>query len=396
VNNLVGSKSLGDYVDFQNGYAFKSKEYRKSGHYLIRIKNVQQGYIERNDECYVDIPKEKKFENFLLRNGDIVISLTGNVGRVARIKDEHLPAALNQRVATITPKNNKELSFEYLYYLLRTPEFLDFARGSGKGAAQQNISTEDLKKYRVHIPTIDVQHKVVNQLDEAFVELDLLERNLKLSDEKADELLQTILDTSFSKQIGTVSTEGEQNPRNDAQFKSASIENLCCVEYGTRVVRKKDAGTVYPVYGGGGETFFLDTYNREDRVVIARFAMSVKCTRRVKGKFALNDSGLTLSPLDTKILSQDYLDYYVLSMNSEIYNSARGTAQKNLDVPAFRKMKISFPASLKKQQEIVAKLDFAFAEFDALKSQIFEKRNFAATLRQSLLSNAFSERGEVA
>ena len=56
-------------------------------------------------------------------------------------------------------------------------------------------------------------------------------------------------------------------------FREESIESLCNVEYGTRVVRKRDAGTIYPVYGGGGETFFLDSFNREDRVVVARFAI---------------------------------------------------------------------------------------------------------------------------
>lgn len=145
-----------------------------------------------------------------------------------------------------------------------------------------------------------------------------------------------------------------------------TIDELCNVEYGTRVVRKKDAGTTYPVYGGGGETFFLDSFNREDRVVIARFAMSEKCTRRVAGKFALNDSGLTLSPKDPRTLRKDYLDYYVLGLNDQIYESARGTAQKNLDVPAFRRMKIVYPPSLEKQREIVEKLDSAFAEIEQL------------------------------
>jgi type I restriction enzyme S subunit len=179
-------------------------------------------------------------------------------------------------------------------------------------------------------------------------------------------------------------------------YVSGTIDELCNVEYGTRVVRKKDAGTIYPVYGGGGETFFLDTFNRENRVVVARFAMSEKCTRRVSGKFALNDSGLTLSPRDFKAMIQDYLDYLVLSMNDQIYASARGTAQKNLDVPAFRKMEIFFPVSLVRQQEIVETLDRAFAEIDLLRSQFKVQKDFAVALRNSLLSAAFTEAKEVA
>lgn len=172
-----------------------------------------------------------------------------------------------------------------------------------------------------------------------------------------------------------------------------TIDELCNVEYGTRVVKKRDAGTTYPVYGGGGETFFLDSYNREDRVVIARFAMSEKCTRRVGGKFALNDSGLTLSPKDSNILRQDYLDYCALSMNDRIYESARGTAQKNLDVPAFRQMILAYPPSLEEQREIVEKFDSAFTEIDELKIETLRLRQANILLTSQIMLNLLNNSG---
>ena len=43
---------------------------------------------------------------------------------------------------------------------------------------------------------------------------------------------------------------------------TGEIDNICNVEYGTRVVQKNDGGTIYPVYGGGGATFAMDIYNR--------------------------------------------------------------------------------------------------------------------------------------
>jgi type I restriction enzyme S subunit len=181
------------------------------------------------------------------------------------------------------------------------------------------------------------------------------------------------------------------------RIKTGAIEDLCNVEYGTRVVRKKDAGTIYPVYGGGGETFFLDSFNREDRVVVARFAMSEKCTRKVSGKFALNDSGLTLSTKEPSILRQDYLDYFVLGMNNQIYASARGTAQKNLDVPAFRRMKIVYPNSLEEQRKIVEKLDSAFANVDLLEENLTSLESLinecdTSTLGR-ILNSSFGEHG---
>ena len=170
-------------------------------------------------------------------------------------------------------------------------------------------------------------------------------------------------------------------------FRESTIDEICNVEYGTRVVRKKDGGTIYPVYGGGGETFFLDTFNRENRVIVARFAMSEKCTRRVLGKFALNDSGLTLSPKDSFVLRQDYLDYFVLSINDQIYESARGTAQKNLDVTAFRQMKVVYPSSLEEQEEIVKKLDRAYVELDLLEENLALNSEYMMEIEASLVAN---------
>ena len=164
------------------------------------------------------------------------------------------------------------------------------------------------------------------------------------------------------------------------------IDALCNVEYGTRVVQKKDGGTIYPVYGGGGATFAMDSYNRENRLVIARFAMSKQCTRFVSGKFFLNDSGLTISPKDKTKIDQNFLDYYCLAMNDLFYSISRGTAQKNLDVPIFRKIKINIPRDIKLQQNIVKKLDVIFAEIDKAVAATEANIKNAEALFQSYLT----------
>ena len=147
-------------------------------------------------------------------------------------------------------------------------------------------------------------------------------------------------------------------------WSSFSIEEVCQIEYGTRVTRKKDAGTIYPVYGGGGATFSVDDYNREDCVIVSRFAMSEKTVRRVNGKFFLNDSGLSLKTKNPQQLTTRYLEWFLFGLNDVIYNLGRGTAQKNLNINAFKSLEIKFPNSLEHQNRIVSKLDQAFEAID--------------------------------
>lgn len=172
------------------------------------------------------------------------------------------------------------------------------------------------------------------------------------------------------------------------------LSDVCEVEYGTRVVNKRDGGIKYPVYGGGGATFFMDEYNREDKMVVARFAMSESCTRFVKGKFFLNDSGLTVAPKNNKEISQDFLDHQLIFLNSHIYSLARGAAQKNLDVPAFRNMNVSYPDSLVEQKRIVKVLDEVFGKLEIAKNNAEKNLQNSKALFESYLQNIFTNPGK--
>ena len=149
------------------------------------------------------------------------------------------------------------------------------------------------------------------------------------------------------------------------------------IEYGTRVVQKKDGGSIYPVYGGGDATFKMDTYNREDRLVVARFAMSPKCTRFVSGKFFLNDSGLTLKAHDC--LLTPYFNWHIIHHNDNIYRLSKGAAQKNLDVKAFLNLPIQFPP-LCDQELIVRELDAIHGILEKKQEQLRELDNLAQAI----------------
>ena len=164
--------------------------------------------------------------------------------------------------------------------------------------------------------------------------------------------------------------------------KRMKLDEVCNVEYGTRVVQKRNGGSIFPVFGGGGATFQLDEFNRQDRLVVARFGMSEKCTRFVAGKFFLNDSGLTIAP-KSGTLFQRFLDYQILSLNDHIYSLGKGSAQKNLDVPAFRSLPLFVPSDISEQHRIVAVLDealegIASAEANAESSLRSAKALFAS------------------
>lgn len=178
------------------------------------------------------------------------------------------------------------------------------------------------------------------------------------------------------------------------RLRSVELDSICNIEYGTRVTRKKDAGTKYPVYGGGGKTFNIDKFNRENVFIVSRFGMSEHCTRFVPGKFFLNDSGLSLTAKKEYKLLNEFLGYQLLLRSKDIYNLGRGTAQKNLDVKNFKKMKFKITDSLDEQKRIVKKLDTLMEQIDKAIQNVEQNIKNAEELFQSYLNEIFSQRGD--
>lgn len=154
---------LGDVIDILNGFAFKSEKYIDDGIRVIRITNVQKGVIEDSQPQFYPISETN--EKYYLFENDLLLSLTGNVGRVAIISKEYLPAALNQRVACLRIKNEIYTDKRYIFSLLNSNTFENECIASSKGVAQKNMSTEWLKQYKIPLPPLEEQKRIAKNLD---------------------------------------------------------------------------------------------------------------------------------------------------------------------------------------------------------------------------------------
>ena len=163
---------LGALFEVLNGYAFKSDNYVSNGIRVIRITNVQDGYVEDLKPCFYSMDALDTIKPYLLYENDLLISLTGNVGRIALMPKRYLPAALNQRVGCLRPTNSNVCK-EFFSYFLRQPQFLNDCIKSSKGTAQLNMSTEWLKMYAIPLPpTLAEQQRIVNRIESMFSKLD--------------------------------------------------------------------------------------------------------------------------------------------------------------------------------------------------------------------------------
>ena len=159
-------------TDILTGFAFKSQHYSSAGIRIIRITNVQDGFIQDKKPVYYPLVSQKEITPFMLKDGDFLMSLTGNVGRVAIIDASFLPAALNQRVACLRIKSEDSVRKEYIFYFCLQKQFVSDCIKSAKGSAQLNMSTEWLKEYPIPLPPLAEQQRIVDRIKSLFAKLD--------------------------------------------------------------------------------------------------------------------------------------------------------------------------------------------------------------------------------
>ena len=134
-------------VSLLSGYAFKSGDFVEGGKYkVVTIKNVQDGSFDgENVNTITEIPS-KMPSHCVLNDGDILLSLTGNVGRICLVNGENY--LLNQRVAKLDSKYPA-----YAYCLFRNKDMFDIMNNLANGAAQQNLSPIRTENVRILIPS---------------------------------------------------------------------------------------------------------------------------------------------------------------------------------------------------------------------------------------------------
>jgi type I restriction enzyme S subunit len=192
---------LGEVCEILNGFAFKSKCYVDSGIRILRITNVQKGCIEDKSPAFYPFSAQNELGRYLLKENDILMSLTGNVGRVGVLGREHLPAALNQRVACLRVKKS-DLDRAYLFHFLNSERFENDSRDASNGIAQMNLSTKFVQTYPIPLPPLEEQRRIVAVLDAAQELIDKRKEQLALMDQLTQSLFYTMFGDPVSNPMG--------------------------------------------------------------------------------------------------------------------------------------------------------------------------------------------------
>lgn len=396
---------LSDIAIFQNGYAFKSSTYIDSGDFVIRIGNVHDTGINLNNPAYVNAT-ELNAEKFRLSQGDILMSLTGNVGRTAFIKEEHLPAVLNQRVAKVAFSSLIEKKFSF--YLLRSNIVQSELLKCAKGAAQLNISTKDLDKIVVGIPSIREQKIIAEKLDTLLAQVDSTKARLEQIPQILKRFRQAVLAAVVNGKAVNIDTDENTLTTlgNIAKNIKYGTSKKCSETQGsTAVLRIPNIGPGYII---NSNLKYAD-FDQKELVTLTLKAGDLLLIRSngsvdLVGKVAViseNDTEylyagyLIRVRLDKERAAPKYISYCLQSpqLRQIIENIARSTSGVN-NINSKELASLEIPLTpLPEQHEIVRRVEQLFAWADTIEKQVNSALTRVNSLTQSILAKAF--RGEL-
>ena len=189
-------EKLGKYYNVISGFAFKSSDLKDSADIpIIKIGNISNGknVIIENMQ-YVDHEFLNINEKYHIKNGDVLISLTGShinqpnsmVGRVCRNYDKQT-YLLNQRAGKIIAKENA--STDYMFYALLTKAMKESIVSRAYGAANQvNVSPSAIMGIKWNFPTLPTQQKIASILTSYDRLIENNTRRIRLLEQMAENL----------------------------------------------------------------------------------------------------------------------------------------------------------------------------------------------------------------
>lgn len=171
--------------------------YSESGSKFIRIGNLDHDTIDLDlsEIQYVNPPNNAEGKRTRIEVGDILISITADLGMVALIREDIGESYINQHICLA--RQTGEYLGAFLAYYLASPTGLAQFDNSQRGMTKLGLTLGDIKALTFRIPEVEEQHEIVRRVEILFAYADRLEAQYQVARNKVDSLTPALLAKAF-------------------------------------------------------------------------------------------------------------------------------------------------------------------------------------------------------
>lgn len=363
---------IGKHIKLQGGNAFSAANYVQDGIPLVRIGNVGKGDFVANDFVYISKDEHASNESVHLRENDILMGMTGELGKVARIGKKHLPAILNQRVGRVVFKD-KDLDPDFTFQVFLSKEFISKLEKYFIGAAQKNISSSQVESIEILLPPIKEQHRIAEILGVADEDIAKTQEVIEATEKLKRGLMQQL----FTRGIGHKKFKETKIGQIPEEWEIVALSDVATVERGKFSHRPRNAPEFYGgnipfiqtgdvVNSNGKISFYTQTLNEKGLsvsklfkrgTIVITIAANIGDTGILQFDSCFPDSLIGITPSEK--IDSIFLEYYLRTKKEYLNSISTQSAQKNINLEKLNPLPIVLPAKdeQKKIAEILSSVD---------------------------------------
>lgn len=387
---------LEEIAKVQNGFAFSSKNFVKSGGMpLIRIRDI-------NKSSTVDRYNGVFSGDFIVKKGDVLIGMDGDF-KAAIWKGED--ALLNQRVCRIIP-NSKNYDPKFLFLCLQP--YLNAINEETSSVTVKHLSSRTIEEIPLPYPKLQEQQAIVSKIEELFSELDKGIENLRLAQQQLKTYRQAVLKWAFEGKLTNENIKEGELPKG---WKWSNLKELKQFSlYGPRFSSKDYTENGIAIL----RTTDISERGKVDWINSPKLNLSdaeYEKYKLIKNDLLITRTGsigrLSIFNDDKKAIPGAFLIHYRLVENLNIWyifhflksqkaqkhfsEHSFGVGRPNLNVPNIELLQIPLPPT-EEQHKITQEIESRLSIADKMEESINQSLQQAETLRQSILKKAFEGR----
>ncbi len=390
-------KKLGDICGFVRGPfggSLKKNIFKPEGYAVFE---QQHAIYDQFDDIryFIDEKKFNEMKRFELNSGDLIMSCSGTMGKIAIVPENIKKGIINQALLKLSP--SKKISTVFLKLWMQSESFQESLKEYSGGAAIQNVaSVAILKQIEIPLPPLPEQQRIVSILDEAFAAIAKAKANAEQNLKNAKELFESYLQGVFeNKGDGwEIKTLGEVSKINYGYTEKASFD-----EVGPKFLRITD------IQENGVDWDTVPYCKCSDKdlpkfkletgdIVFARTGATTGKSYLIdnppKSVFASYLIRLRMNSINEFI--PEFISYFFQTKTywDKINAGISGSAQGGFNATKLGELEFHFPKSKTEQQTIVHQLDALRAETQKLEAVYQKKIDALEELKKSILQKAFA------
>ncbi|MBC8752157.1 restriction endonuclease subunit S, partial [Paraburkholderia podalyriae] len=209
---------------------------------------------------YIQVEAHLQMSRSEVKPGDLLMTITGNVGRVAKASEKYETANINQHIARVRILEERGASAQYVYHCLRHDGYATHYRAILTGQAYPQISLQQVRETPIALPPFVEQEKIAAILSSVDAKLDVVDCQVEATQALKRGLMQTL----FSRGFGMRDEDERWVPH--AQFKDSEFGHIPA----TWNIRTLESTSAFITKGGTPTTYGFDWATSESGIPFFR------------------------------------------------------------------------------------------------------------------------------